>query len=136
VVVHSGSEVAQAARTLEAPRVIGEAVEVSGDGHLPEQEYDLQCGSCFEEYGDILEQCVDEAEVEPHAVVAGSGRAMVFCQGSAQVVGSTALAQASLVQRKRCVGVHSNRWSSCSAQVACALALQQQWVEYEHPQTR
>jgi hypothetical protein len=109
VVVHSGVEAAREARTLEAPREMGEAAEVSDDGHPPQQAYDWQCDSCSEEYGDILEQCVDETEVGLPVVVAGSGRATLFCQGLAQVAGSTAQIRAPHVQRKRCVGAQSSR---------------------------
>jgi hypothetical protein len=108
-VVHSGAEAAREVQTSEVPRVMGEAAEESGDGHLPRQAYDWPCGSCFGEYDDKLGQCVDEVEVGLPVVVAGSGRATVFCQGLAEVAGSTAPAQAPHVQRKRRVGAHSSR---------------------------
>jgi hypothetical protein len=61
--------------------VVGEPAVVLGGVHLLEPEYDWQGGSCSEECGGILGNCVDEAGVGLPAVAACDGRVTAFCQG-------------------------------------------------------
>jgi hypothetical protein len=121
----------------EVPMVVGEPAVVLGDGHLLEQGYGWQDGSCFEGCDGRLGGCVDGAEVVLPVVVACDGRVTAFCQDWRRVAGSAAPVRTQSVLDRKCVGAHSSRrWSNHFAQVAYAPGPRQQWVGHERPQIR